>query len=94
MSPVDPLLHHSSAGMGIAFVELRRFNDAILAGKKAQRQSPSYSAAYRCLTSAFALLGRDAEARKAARVWLRSIPPLQYLRLSLGRLDWANPKCC
>jgi adenylate cyclase len=66
MSPIDPLLHRSFAGMGVAFIELRRFDEAIVAAKKAQRQNPSYVAAYRCLASAFAHLGRDAEAREAA----------------------------
>jgi adenylate cyclase len=69
MSPVDPLLHLLFAGMGFALIELGRFDEAIVAGKKAQRQNPSYSSAYRCLASAFAHLGRDAEAREAvARV--------------------------
>jgi adenylate cyclase len=65
MSPVDPLLHLTFAGIGFAYIELRRFDEAITAGKKAQRHSPSYSGAYRCLASAFAHLGRDAEAREA-----------------------------
>jgi adenylate cyclase len=66
MSPVDPLLHQSLLGMGAALVELRRFDEAILVVKKALRQNPSFSPAYRCLASAFAHLGRDAEAREAA----------------------------
>ena len=66
MSPVDRRLHLSFTGMGMAFIELRRFDEAIVAGKKAQRQNPSYSAAYRCLASAFAHLGRDTEAHEAA----------------------------
>jgi adenylate cyclase len=66
MSPVDPQLHHAFGGIGFAFIELRRFDEAIVAGKKAQRQNPFYSQAYRCLASAFAHLGRDAEAREAA----------------------------
>ena len=66
MSPVDPLLHVTFAGMGLAFIELGRFDEAIVAGKKALRQNPSFSAAYRCLASAFAHLGRAAEAREAA----------------------------
>jgi len=65
VSPVDPLLHQTLTGMGFAFIELRRFDEAIVAGKRAQRQNPSYSSAYRCLASAFAHLGRDAEAREA-----------------------------
>jgi adenylate cyclase len=66
VSPVDPQLHTTFAGMGMAFIELGRFDEAIIAGKKAQRHNPSFAVAYRCLASAFALLGRDAEAREAA----------------------------
>jgi adenylate cyclase len=75
MSPVDTgMLHITFTGMGMAFVELRRFDEAIVAGKKAQRQNPSYSQAYRCLASAFAHLGRDAEAREAAARVLETDP--------------------
>ena len=65
-SPVDPRLHLTFGGMAQAFVELRRFDEAIVAGKKSLRQNPSYSPAYQYLASAFAHLGRDAEAREAA----------------------------
>jgi adenylate cyclase len=65
MSPVDPALHRSFAGLGYAFIELRRFDEALVAGKKALRQNPSFSATFRVLASAFAHLGRDAEAREA-----------------------------
>ena len=66
MSPVDPRLHMPLTGIGMAFIELRRFDEAIVVGKKALRQNPSYIATYRCLASAFAHLGRDAEAHDAA----------------------------
>src|SRR5262249_29129023 len=36
MSPVDPLLHQTFGGMGNALIELGRFDEAIVAGKKAQ----------------------------------------------------------
>ena len=74
MSPVDPLLHRAFVGMGLALIELGRFDEAIVAGKKALRQNPSYLAVYRCLASAFAHLGRDAEAREAAARLLESDP--------------------
>ncbi|UQD75029.1 winged helix-turn-helix domain-containing tetratricopeptide repeat protein [Bradyrhizobium japonicum] len=64
VNPIDPLLHSSFVGMGIALIELRRFDEAIVAGKKAQRQRSSYWPAYCCLASAFAHLGREAEARE------------------------------
>ena len=66
MSPVDPQQFTALTGMGFAFIELRRFDEAIIAGKKALRHKPCYSGPYRCLASAFAHLGRDAEAREAA----------------------------
>jgi adenylate cyclase len=66
MSPVDPLLYATFTGMGYALIELGRFDEAVLAGKKAQRLNPAWSATCRCLAAAFAHLGRDAEAREAA----------------------------
>ena len=75
MSPIDPLLHRALAGMGMALIELRRFDEAIVAGKRAQHQNPSsFPATYRCLASAFAHLGRDAEAREAAARLLETDP--------------------
>jgi adenylate cyclase len=65
MSPVDPQQFNTHTGMAYAFIELGRFDEAIVAGKKALRQNPSFSPAYRCLASAFAHLGRDAEAHEA-----------------------------
>jgi adenylate cyclase len=81
MSPVDPRLHNTFAGMGLAYIELGRFDEAVIAGRKAQRYNPSLPVAYRCLASAFAHLGRDAEAREAAMRMLEldpafTIPPL------------------
>ena len=74
MSPVDPQLYTTFTGMGFAFIELRRFDEAIVAGKKALRQNPSYPGPYRGLASAFAHLGRDAEAREAAARMLEIDP--------------------
>jgi adenylate cyclase len=74
MSPVDPLLHRTFAGMGYAFTELRRFEEAIVAGKKALRQNPFFSPGHRSLASAFAHLGRDAEAREMAARMLEVDP--------------------
>jgi adenylate cyclase len=74
MSPVDPRLHRSFVGMGLAFIELRRFDDAIVAAKRALRQNPSFSRAYHSLAAALAHLGRDAEARDAAARLLQLDP--------------------
>ena len=40
MSPVDPRLHLLFAGMGSALVELRRFDEAVAAGKKPFVRTP------------------------------------------------------
>jgi adenylate cyclase len=85
MSPIDPMLHRAFNGMGMAFIELRRFDEAIVAGKKAQRQNPSYSATYRCLASAFAHLGRDAEAREAAARVLETDPAFTTISAFIAR---------
>jgi adenylate cyclase len=74
MSPVDAQLYTTFSQIGSALIELRRFDEAIVAGKKSQRQSRSFAAAYRCLASAFAHLGRDAEAREAAARVLETDP--------------------
>ncbi|MGV7211705.1 adenylate/guanylate cyclase domain-containing protein [Bradyrhizobium sp. UFLA05-112] len=65
VSPVDPWLQYSFAGMGYASIELRHFDEAIAAAKKALRLNRSHSGAYCVLASAFAHLGRDGEAREA-----------------------------
>ena len=65
MSPVDPRLYMTNTGIGQALIELRRFDEAIVVLKKALRQN-LYLTTYRCLASAFAHLGRDAEAHDAA----------------------------
>jgi adenylate cyclase len=66
ISPVDPRLLIVFAAIAQALIELGRFDEAIVAGKKVLRQDPSFSSAYRGLASAFAHLGRDSEARAAA----------------------------
>jgi adenylate cyclase len=91
MSPVDPQLYSPLGGMGYAFIELGRFDEAIVAGKKAQRQNPSYSPAYRCLASAFALIGRDAEAREAA-ARLLEVDPAFTMSAYVARGGQSNAK--
>jgi len=91
VSPVDPLLYLTLDGMGRAFIELRRFDEAIVAGKKTQRQSPSYVGAYCCLASAFAHLGLDAEAREAAARMLQ-VDPAFTISARMGRRRQSHVK--
>jgi adenylate cyclase len=83
-SPVDPLLHRLYTGMGMALIELGRFEEAIVAGKKALRQNSSFSAVNVVLASAFAHLGRDAEAREAAARVLE-LDPTFTISARMGR---------
>jgi adenylate cyclase len=91
MSPVDPRRHLAFGGIGMALIELGRFDEAIVAGKKALRQNPSFSPAYRCLASAFAHLGCDAEAREAAARVLE-VDPTFTISAWIARGGLANSK--
>jgi len=65
LSPFDPLLFATFAGMGVAFIGLGRFDEAVSAAEKAIRQNTVFPFSYRCLASALAHLGREAEAKEA-----------------------------
>ena len=65
LSPFDPLLFATYAGMSVAFIGLGRFDEAVSAARKAVRLNPLFAFTYRCLASALAHLERDAEAREA-----------------------------
>ncbi len=91
ISPIDPQLYRSFAGMGFALIELGRFDEAIVAGKKALRQNPSYETAYRCLASALAHLGRDAEAREAT-ARLLELDPAFTISSRIARGGQSNAK--
>jgi adenylate cyclase len=77
--------------MSSALIELRRFDDAIVAGKKALRQNPSNFTAYTCLASAFAHLGLDAEAREAA-ARLLEVDPAFTISAFIARGGQSNAK--
>jgi adenylate cyclase len=91
MNPVGPQLQQSLVGMGMAFIELGRFDEAIVVGKKAQRQNRSYSSAYRCLASAFAHLGRHADAREAVACLLE-VDPTFTISSWIARGGYSNAK--
>ena len=92
MSPVDPRLHDLRLlGWDMPLLSFGRFDEAIVAGKKAQRQNPSFSPAYRCLASAFAHLGRDAEAREAA-ARLLEVDPAFTISAWIARGGQSNSK--
>ena len=60
--------------MGIAFIGLGRFDEAVTAAKNALQTNQTYGPAYRCLAAALAHLGRDAEAKRAVARLLEADP--------------------
>jgi adenylate cyclase len=77
--------------MAQGFIELGRFDEAIAAAKRAQCQNPSFPVAFRCLASAFAHLGRDAEAREAA-ARLLEVDPAFTISAWIARGGQSNAK--
>jgi adenylate cyclase len=78
-------------GIGMARIALGRFDEAIVVLKKSLRQNPSYVATYHCLASAFAHLGRDAEAHDAAARVLE-IDPAFTISAYIARGGLSNAK--
>jgi adenylate cyclase len=74
LSPFDPGLFSTLAGMGTAFIGLGRFDEAVAAAKKALQMNQTYGAACRCLAAALAHLGLDAEVRKVVAQFLEIEP--------------------
>jgi adenylate cyclase len=89
LSPLDPSLFATHTNMGIAFIGLGRFDEAIVVAKKALRKNPLYSGAYRCLASALAHLGREAEAKEAAAGLLELEP---NFHISVWTTDRKRPQ--
>jgi adenylate cyclase len=85
LSPFDPSLFLTFTGMGMAFIGLCRFDEAVAAAKKAVRRNPPYAVTYRCLAIALAHLGREAEAREAAAGLLELDPDFRISEWTAGR---------
>ncbi len=63
--------------MGIAYIGLGRFDEAVVAAKNALQKNQTLGTAYHCLAAALAHLGRDAEARKTVTQILEIEPHFQ-----------------
>jgi adenylate cyclase len=88
LSPFDPLLFSTFAGMGIALIGLGRFDEAVAAAKKALREKHT-SQAYRCLAAALAHLGRDAEVRETVARLLELEPDFRISEWMARRGRWS-----
>ena len=81
ISPFDRLLVSNLVGIGFAFIDLGRFDEAVAAAKKALQKDQVYGAAYRCLAAALAHQGREAEARKTVTQLLEIEPDFRISKL-------------
>jgi adenylate cyclase len=85
LSPLDPFLFATYTAMAITFIGLGRFDEALVAAKKALRKNKTYSATYRCLAAALAHLGRGAEAKDAVARLLELEPNFHITEWAAGR---------
>jgi adenylate cyclase len=74
LSPLDISLYSTLTGLALAYIQLGRFDAAILASRKALQQNAHLSPTYRTLAAALAHTGRIEEARGAAHSMLRLEP--------------------
>ncbi len=88
LSPLDPMLYATLTGMGLAFISLGRFDEAIAAAAKALRKNPTFTPAYRCLAAALANLGRDAEAKEAVVRLLELEPDFRISEWAARTRQW------
>jgi adenylate cyclase len=88
LSPFEPFLFSTFAGMGFAFINLGRFDEAVAAAKNALQRNQTYGPAYRCLGAALAHLGRDAEARKTVTQLHEIEPDFRISELAARHLGY------
>jgi adenylate cyclase len=90
LSPLDPYLYMSLAGMGFGLIELRRFDEAAAAARKALRQNQVYAATYHCLASALGHLGREAEVREVVSRLLELEPDFRISEWVKRGAQWGR----
>jgi TolB-like protein len=85
LSPLDPMLFGIIATMGVAYLGLGRFDEAVAAARKSIGKHPTFIPAHLCLASALAHLGKKEEADEAARRILELQPDF---RIASRRGHW------
>jgi len=88
LSPFDPALFATFAGMSAAFISLGRFDEAVAAAKKAIRENQTFVITYLCLAAALAHLGREAEARETVTRLLELNPNFHISKLMTHGGRW------
>jgi adenylate cyclase len=74
LSPVDPEKGIALSGIGMSYLMLERFEEALTWGENALREMPNYGSSHRVVISALVGLNRLDEAREAARRLMEAFP--------------------
>jgi adenylate cyclase len=74
LSPVDPEKGIALSGIGMSYLMLERFDEALSWGQTALREMPNYGSSYRVVIGALVGLGRLDEARAAAGRLMEAFP--------------------
>jgi adenylate cyclase len=74
LSPLDLTLYQTMTGLGVAYIQLEQYGEAIEVARLSAHQNPYFSSTLRCLAAAHAHLGHVEDAREAADHLLRIEP--------------------
>ena len=74
LSPLDPEKGIALSGIGMSYLMLQQFEDALSWGEQALREMPGYGSSHRVVICALVGLGRLEEARAAARRLMEAFP--------------------
>jgi len=86
LSPVDPEKGIALSGIGMSYLMLERYEEALAWGERALREMPNYGSSHRVVIMALVKLDRLDEARAAARRLMEAFPTY-----SLGLQRQINP---
>ncbi|WP_274627370.1 adenylate/guanylate cyclase domain-containing protein [Arvimicrobium flavum] len=86
LSPVDPEKGIALSGIGMSYLMLERYEEALAWGERALREMPNYGSSHRVVIMALVRLDRLDEARAAARRLMDAFPTY-----SLGLQRQINP---
>jgi adenylate cyclase len=74
LSPVDPERGIALSGIGMSYLMLERYEEALAWGERALREMPNYGSSHRVVIMALVKLNRPDEAQAAARRLMESFP--------------------
>ncbi|MER8444751.1 adenylate/guanylate cyclase domain-containing protein [Mesorhizobium sp. M1066] len=74
LSPVDPEKGIALSGIGMSYLMLERYEEALAWGERALREMPNYGSSHRVVITALVKLNRPDEAQAAARRLMEAFP--------------------